>query len=86
MILTDLTNTDERYDLILADPPWQQKRGQGNKTARPATAGKPLDYATLTLPEIAEHLLWASRLLPYEGGGTIPLDDRKISGTGTADG
>lgn len=68
MILTDLTNTDERYDLILADPPWQQKRGQGNKTARPATAGKPLDYATLTLPEIAEHLLWASRLLPYEGG------------------
>ena len=67
MILPDLTIAEPRYQLILADPPWKQKKGDP-KRARINTSGKPLDYPTLELTEITEHLLQATCLLSNEGG------------------
>ncbi len=58
MIYTDIEqikNTDELYELILADPPWQQGKG-GRKKARPNSSGKPLSYPTMSLNEIKQHL------------------------------
>lgn len=36
-------------------PPWRQSKG-GKKSVRPNSSGEPLDYPTLTLEEISEHL------------------------------
>ena len=47
----DIYNTNNKYDLILADPPWKQSKG-GKKDVRPASSGMELDYPTLTLDEI----------------------------------
>ena len=58
MIYTDIQHLDasqEKYFLILADPPWPQGKG-GKKKARPNSSGKPLDYPTMSLDEIKEHL------------------------------
>ena len=43
------------YEVILADPPWNQKRG-GKKAERPNSSGGLLVYPTLSLPEITDHL------------------------------
>lgn len=51
----DIYNTDKRFDLILADPPWKQTRG-GKKNARPKSSGKNLDYPVLSLKDIEEQL------------------------------
>ena len=67
MIITDLQKAEPKYQLILADPPWQQQRG-GKKAVRQNSSGKPMDYATLTIPEISEHLLWATRLMSEDNG------------------
>lgn len=44
-----------KYDLILADPPWRQRRG-GKKKSRPYSSGKPLPYKTLDKEKIHGYL------------------------------
>jgi N6-adenosine-specific RNA methylase IME4 len=51
----DIFNTDKRYNLILADPPWKQAKG-GKKNARPNSSGTTLDYQVCSLDEIKNHL------------------------------
>jgi len=63
----DIYNTENQYGLILADPPWRQQKGQGKKR-HSGHAGEPLDYPTLSLDEIKEHLRQATALC--NGGGT----------------
>ena len=43
------------YDLIYADPPWKQSKG-GKKKVRPNSSGKELEYPTISLDEIKQHL------------------------------
>lgn len=63
----DIFNTENRYDLILADPPWKQSKG-GKKSVRANSSGRPLDYQVCTLEEIEEHLKAAVSLT---GGNSI---------------
>lgn len=51
----NINDLDKTYELIMCDPPWKQSRG-GKKSARPNSSGKSLDYPTLTLEEIIEHM------------------------------
>ena len=51
----DIFHTKNQYDIIYADPPWKQSRG-GKKSVRKNSSGKPLDYQTISLEEIKEHL------------------------------
>lgn len=51
----DIFNIDKKYDIIYADPPWKQSKG-GKKSVRPNSSGKELDYKTISLDEIKEHL------------------------------
>lgn len=51
----DIFNTDKKYSIIYADPPWKQSKG-GKKSVRVNSSGKPLDYPTISLEEIKEHL------------------------------
>lgn len=48
----DIYNTDKKYSIIYADPPWEQKKGNKRK-CRP-NQNKELDYPTLPLAEIKE--------------------------------
>ena len=48
----DLFNTDNKYDIIYTDPPWQQTKGNLRK-CRPNQT-KSLDYKTCTLNDIKE--------------------------------
>lgn len=57
----DIYNTDKKYQIIYADPPWQQSKG-GAKAVRPKTSGKPLDYQVCSLEEIESHLSQAVKL------------------------
>ena len=61
----DIYNTNNTYDLILADPPWKQKKG-GKKSVRPDSSGKELDYPVCTLDEIKSHLKQADKLVRGE--------------------
>lgn len=61
MSVVDIFNTNNKYDLIYADPPWKQSRG-GKKSVRPNTSGKPLEYQTLSLDDISNHIKTASEL------------------------
>ena len=61
----DIYNTDNTYELILADPPWRIKKG-GKKAVRPNSSGKELDYATCSLDEIKDHLEQAASLTPKD--------------------
>lgn len=54
MIYTDINKIGE-YGLIMADPPWEMKKG-GKKSVRPHSSGGNLDYPTMTLDHIKEHL------------------------------
>lgn len=58
----DIYNTNNKYDLILADPPWKQAKG-GKKKVRTNSSGKPLDYPVCTLDEIKDHLRQATSLV-----------------------
>lgn len=60
-MIVDIYDTTNRYDLILADPPWKQARG-GKKSVRESSSGRPLEYPTLSLGEIREHLEIATNL------------------------
>lgn len=51
----DIYDTEERYNLVVSDPPWRQQRGQGKKI-KTGKAGKPLDYPTMSLEDIQEHM------------------------------
>ena len=65
-MIIDIYNTKSQYDLILADPPWVQKRGQGKKKVRPKSSGVALDYPVCSLDEIKEHLRQATSLTQGE--------------------
>lgn len=59
MIYTDikqLQETDKQYSLILSDPPWKQTRGGFKKKSRPKSSGGQLDYPTMSLFDIKQHL------------------------------
>lgn len=60
-MIIDIYNTKHRYDLILSDPPWTQSRG-GRKDVRPNSSGIELDYQTMDLSGIQEHLRQATSL------------------------
>lgn len=47
----DLGTTDQHYDLLYTDPPWQQGRG-GKKATRPNSSGISVPYQTMGVPEI----------------------------------
>lgn len=57
----DIFNTDNQYNLILADPPWKQSKG-GKKNVRPASSGVALDYEVCDMATIKEHLRQATSL------------------------
>ena len=58
-MFVDIYDTDQKYDLIVADPPWKQSKG-GKKSVRENSSGEPLDYPVCTLDEIKEHLTKAN--------------------------
>lgn len=60
MTYNDINDLNETYNLIMCDPPWKQSRG-GKKSVRPMSSGKSLDYPTLTLEEIKEHIKIATK-------------------------
>ena len=51
MIITDFNGT-QKYDIIMTDPPWPQKKGNIRK-CRP-NQGRELDYKTMSLEDIKE--------------------------------
>lgn len=51
----DIFTTENKYNIIYADPPWKQSKG-GKKKARPNSSGGMLDYPVCSLDEITEHL------------------------------
>jgi N6-adenosine-specific RNA methylase IME4 len=57
----DIFATNNKYDLICADPPWKQSKG-GAKAVRPNSSGKELDYQVCSLEEIESHLKKATEL------------------------
>ena len=71
-MIIDLYNTENKYELIYADPPWKQSKG-GKKNVRPHSSGEPLDYNTLTFDEIKEHLKQASSLVSDKYNGSSIL-------------
>lgn len=54
-MFADIYNTQNTYNLLYVDPPWQQRKG-GTKSVRPNSSGKELDYQTCSLEEIEDHL------------------------------
>ena len=60
-MIVDIFNTDRKYGLLLADPPWRQSRG-GAKKVRKNSSVKPLVYPTCELNEIEQHLKQAVSL------------------------
>jgi len=64
-MIIDIYNTNNKYDLILADPPWKQAKG-GKKKARPVSSGTKLDYPVCSLEEITDHLRQAISLISGE--------------------
>lgn len=57
----NIFDTDKKYSVIYADPPWRQSKGE-KKKVRPNTSGKGLDYEVLSLEDIENHLNVASSL------------------------
>ena len=49
----DIHDTEEKYDILYTDPPWQQSRG-GKKAARPNSSGMGLPYQTMSLKDIED--------------------------------
>ena len=63
----DIYHTSEKYNLILADPPWDQRKG-GAKKVRPNSSGRLLDYPVCSMDEIKEHLRQADSLIDGDSG------------------
>lgn len=59
MIVQNLRDVTEQYDLFYIDPPWKQSKG-GKKSVRENSSGKPLDYNTCSLEEIKQHIASAT--------------------------
>lgn len=57
----DIFNTENKYNLIYADPPWKQSKG-GKKSVRPKSSGVDLDYPVIGLDEIKYHLQQVDKL------------------------
>ena len=57
----DIYNTDKKYQIIYADPPWKQSKGVA-KAVRKNSSGKPLDYPVISLAEIKEIMAQAVSL------------------------
>ena len=57
----DIYNTNRKYEVIYADPPWKQSKG-GKKSVRVNSSGQPLDYPIMTLKEIKDTLSVAAGL------------------------
>ena len=57
----DIFNTDKKYSIIYSDPPWKQSKG-GKKAVRKNSSGTSLDYQTISLDEIKQHLQQAVSL------------------------
>jgi len=51
----------KKYQIIYADPPWQQSKG-GKKSVRPHSSGEKLDYPVMDLVDIWNVLNKASKL------------------------
>lgn len=51
MSVIDIYNTDKKYTVLYADPPWKQSKG-GKKSVRTNSSGKLLDYQTESLEDI----------------------------------
>ena len=60
-MVIDIYNTTNRYGLLCIDPPWKQSKG-GKKNVRPNSSGTQLDYQTISLDLIKEHIKVASEL------------------------
>lgn len=60
-MVIDIFNSDKKYGLIVADPPWKQAKG-GKKSVREKSSGTSLDYPTCSLEEIKNHLEAANKL------------------------
>lgn len=58
---TDIYNTNKKYSVIYADPPWKHSKG-GKKAVRKNSSGRPLDYPTESLDAIEEQLRQATSL------------------------
>lgn len=56
----NINDLNKTYELIMCDPPWKQSRG-GKKSVRPKSSGGELEYPTLSLDDIAEHLRIATQ-------------------------
>ena len=50
-MFVDIYNTENKYDVLYADPPWNQSKG-GKKNVRENSSGAKLDYPTLPLCDI----------------------------------
>lgn len=57
----DIYSSENKYDIILADPPWRISKG-GKKNVRPNSSGKPLDYKVESLDVIQNILKTATDL------------------------
>lgn len=57
----DIQSTENRYEIIYADPPWKQSKG-GKKSVRKNSSGRPLDYPIMTMDEIEQTLKQAAQI------------------------
>ena len=57
----------KKYQIIYADPPWQQGKG-GKKSVRPKSSGEKLEYPVISLEEITQHLY----------NGTLETDENAV--------
>lgn len=73
----DIYNSKNKYDLIVADPPWKQAKG-GKKKVRPVSSGTELDYPVCSLDEIKEHLRQATSLASGGELNIISVDNRQV--------
>ncbi|GHV47021.1 hypothetical protein FACS189499_03660 [Clostridia bacterium] len=60
-MIIDSLKTGTNYDLLYADPPWKQSKGE-KKSVRANSSGKPLDYPVIDLADITKHLCRADKL------------------------
>lgn len=70
MSKVDIYNTENKYNLIYADPAWKQSKG-GKKNVRVNSSGKELDYPVCSLEEIKQHIEQAVSLT--EGNSVLFL-------------
>ena len=80
----NIFDTDKKYSVIYADPPWRQSKG-GKKKVRPNTSGKGLDYEVLYLEDIENYVtkrtcLWLKGLKPLQGNSLDKPNNAELFG------